>query len=167
MLGSFAEVGGNVEHSAARRLLKKEAWNLGSNQTCASGSVGDGSGSTSGAQPLSQGRAAGGHLASGEAKHASRLPSIRATLSFETPASHAGLSIECQRRTTMAPSYSLPVTHGYFITPEGHEALTSAEECVCTVHLAGLLFECPECGTVYGSLRDQDASRYARQDKPL
>jgi hypothetical protein len=58
------------------------------------------------------------------------------------------------------------MTHGYVVTPEGHEALNTADECACEVRLAGLLFECPHCGTVYGSLRDQDAGRIAHQDKP-
>lgn len=67
---------------------------------------------------------------------------------------------------TMAADRSLPVTHGWYVTPEGHEALTSADCCLCHIRLDGLIFSCPECGTVYGVMREQDAGRIARQDKP-
>lgn len=66
----------------------------------------------------------------------------------------------------MPASRSLPVGNGYLVTPQGHEDLASAPLCVCNVRLDGLLFSCPDCGTVYGIMREQDPGRYARQDKP-
>jgi hypothetical protein len=57
-------------------------------------------------------------------------------------------------------------THGFFVTPEGHEALMNAGTCMCCIKLVGLLFECEECGTVYGSLRDQVDNGYAGGRKP-
>jgi hypothetical protein len=46
---------------------------------------------------------------------------------------------------------------GYVITERGRLDLHTAPRCNCNPRLAGLLIECPECGTVYGSLRDSAA----------
>jgi predicted RNA-binding Zn-ribbon protein involved in translation (DUF1610 family) len=62
---------------------------------------------------------------------------------------------------------SLPARAGFVVTPKGHQDLVELPTCSCAIRLVGLIFECPECGTIYGSVRDQDAGRYARQDKPL
>jgi len=43
---------------------------------------------------------------------------------------------------------------GYVITERGRLDLHVTATCHCNPRLAGLLIECPECGTVYGSLRD-------------
>lgn len=40
------------------------------------------------------------------------------------------------------------------ITEQGRLDLVTAETCVCNPRLAGLLFECAECGTIFGSLRN-------------
>ena len=63
---------------------------------------------------------------------------------------------------------SLPAGGRYVLTPRGRDDLSSAETCTCTIRLVGLIFECRDCGTVYGSMRDQlnDRGR-AFSDKPL
>jgi hypothetical protein len=61
---------------------------------------------------------------------------------------------------------TVAVAGRYRLTAQGREDLESAPSCACHIHLAGLIFECADCGTVYGVLREQDAGRYARQDKP-
>lgn len=44
---------------------------------------------------------------------------------------------------------------GYVITEQGRLDLYAGDLCRCNPRLAGLLVECPECGTVYGSLRER------------
>jgi hypothetical protein len=53
------------------------------------------------------------------------------------------------------------------ITPRGRRDLDELPTCLCRIRLEGLIFECPECGTIYGSMREQGPGRIARQDKPL
>ena len=43
---------------------------------------------------------------------------------------------------------------GYVITEQGRLDAHTAADCKCNPRLVGLLVECPECGTVYGSLRE-------------
>jgi hypothetical protein len=54
----------------------------------------------------------------------------------------------------MASQRSVPVESGFVITERGRHDLVCAAECKCNPRLVGLLIECPECGTIYGSLRD-------------
>jgi hypothetical protein len=42
---------------------------------------------------------------------------------------------------------------GYFVTPEGHADLISADTCECRPVIDGGLYVCHECGTVWGKLR--------------
>jgi hypothetical protein len=49
---------------------------------------------------------------------------------------------------------SVSEQEGYVLTERGRLDLETAEECECSPRLAGLLIECPECGTIYGSVRD-------------
>jgi len=53
---------------------------------------------------------------------------------------------------------------GYVITERGRLDLQAAPPCNCNPRLAGLLIECAECGTVYGSLRDSAAWGAGRGD---
>jgi len=43
---------------------------------------------------------------------------------------------------------------GYVVTEAGRHDRIVIETCCCNPRLAGLLIECPECGTIYGTLRD-------------
>jgi len=43
---------------------------------------------------------------------------------------------------------------GFVITEQGRHDLVTAQPCNCNPRLVGLLIECPDCGTIYGSLRD-------------
>jgi hypothetical protein len=54
----------------------------------------------------------------------------------------------------MTASRSVPAGAGWTITERGRLDVETAPTCDCNPRLAGLLIECPECGTVYGSLRD-------------
>ena len=42
----------------------------------------------------------------------------------------------------------------YVLTDEGREAMRVYATCACRPKMAGLLIQCPDCGTVFGSLRD-------------
>lgn len=55
---------------------------------------------------------------------------------------------------------------GFVLTPEGRDALLDADVCICAPKLAGLLLQCPDCGTVWGSLRqvDQHSDRGASKE---
>jgi hypothetical protein len=54
----------------------------------------------------------------------------------------------------MPHTRSVPARAEYVVTEKGHHDLRVADLCQCNPRLAGLLIECPDCGTVYGSLRD-------------
>jgi hypothetical protein len=43
---------------------------------------------------------------------------------------------------------------GYVLTAKGREDLVYAPLCQCKPRIVGLLMECPECGTVWGHLKD-------------
>jgi len=43
---------------------------------------------------------------------------------------------------------------GWTITERGRLDLECAATCQCNPRLVGLLIECPNCGTVYGSLKE-------------
>lgn len=45
----------------------------------------------------------------------------------------------------------------YVLTEKGKFDLLTADECHCNPRLSGLLLTCPDCGTIYGSLRDSSA----------
>jgi predicted RNA-binding Zn-ribbon protein involved in translation (DUF1610 family) len=46
----------------------------------------------------------------------------------------------------------------YVVTEKGALDLRCADTCVCDVRIEGILFKCPDCGTVYGSMRNSDRS---------
>lgn len=48
------------------------------------------------------------------------------------------------------PSPSMAQRAMFVVTPQGHEAAATRSTCSCTPRFAGLLFECPKCGTIYG-----------------
>jgi len=54
---------------------------------------------------------------------------------------------------------------GYVITERGRLDLVAAPVCNCNPRLAGLLIECPDCGTIYGSLRDSIPASGFRPEK--
>ena len=55
----------------------------------------------------------------------------------------------------MAPSPLYRPSGLYVVTPKGHADRQELPTCLCQPKLVGLLFECPECGTIWGSLREQ------------
>lgn len=50
----------------------------------------------------------------------------------------------------------------YVLTEAGRTALSEAVECKCQIRLTGVLLACVECGTVYGSIREDRKSRPRR-----
>jgi hypothetical protein len=60
---------------------------------------------------------------------------------------------ECDSVTNRS---SLPRGCGYRVTQAGHDASIDTEVCSCTLRLQGLMFACPECGTVWALLRGLD-----------
>jgi hypothetical protein len=54
----------------------------------------------------------------------------------------------------MQPLSSVRGHAGYVVTEQGKLDLRCVPTCECNPRLVGLLLECPDCGTVYGSLRD-------------
>jgi hypothetical protein len=64
------------------------------------------------------------------------------------------------------PSHpSVPPEGRYVVTEQGRLDAESAPTCYCRPILAGLLVACPDCGTVFGSLRDSVERNMARQEK--
>lgn len=59
----------------------------------------------------------------------------------------------------MALSQSVRSTDRWTITSAGREALAHCDNCLCRPRIVGLLVECPDCGTVYGNLREEYQSR--------
>ena len=53
----------------------------------------------------------------------------------------------------MPNARSVPTGCGFFVTNSGREALSSDDTCECTPSIVGGLFQCQQCGTVYGTLR--------------
>jgi hypothetical protein len=53
----------------------------------------------------------------------------------------------------MNASLSVPTGCGYYVTPAGHAAITEQSSCACVIKIRGGMIECPDCGTVYGLLR--------------
>lgn len=45
------------------------------------------------------------------------------------------------------------------ITEQGRHDLLCAALCQCNPRLAGLIIQCPDCGTVYGSVADTSLAR--------
>lgn len=58
-----------------------------------------------------------------------------------------------------------PSAGRYVITEAGRLGLLTGDDCRCNPKMVGLLFECCECGTVYGSLRNwkQEPPRFDRK----
>ena len=54
----------------------------------------------------------------------------------------------------MGNAASVAASGRYVVTEQGKYDLLTADTCQCDPKLAGLLFTCTECGTVYGSLRN-------------
>lgn len=48
------------------------------------------------------------------------------------------------------------------ITEKGRMAADEAPLCICDVRLVGILFACPDCGTVMGSIKDATKPRAQR-----
>lgn len=53
----------------------------------------------------------------------------------------------------------------FVVTEQGKLDLLTAPTCNCDVRLAGLLFQCGTCGTVYGSIRNWGERRQDRSAK--
>jgi hypothetical protein len=49
---------------------------------------------------------------------------------------------------------SVPAQSGYVLTEKGRLDIETSLLCHCNPRLSGLLIQCPECGTIYGTLRD-------------
>lgn len=62
----------------------------------------------------------------------------------------------------MAQNGSVPPASRWTITPQGRRAAEVAEHCVCDVKIMGILFACPDCKTVYGSVKDMQRPRAQR-----
>jgi hypothetical protein len=54
----------------------------------------------------------------------------------------------------------------YVVTEQGKHDLLCVPTCACDPKLEGLLFMCPECGTVYGSLRNSGPFDKVIRGKP-
>jgi len=53
----------------------------------------------------------------------------------------------------------------FIITPQGREDLAQLPTCDCHIRLDGLLFACPECGTVWGHVRDLEQPSFGNHGK--
>lgn len=53
----------------------------------------------------------------------------------------------------------------YVLTEKGAFDLMCAPLCSCNPRLAGLLLECPDCGTIYGSIRNWAQARRTGTEK--
>lgn len=62
----------------------------------------------------------------------------------------------------MLPKTKNPVVREWVVTPAGCRAIDQAPLCVCDVKLVGILFACPDCGTVMGSVKDAMRPRAQR-----
>lgn len=62
----------------------------------------------------------------------------------------------------MTTNGSVPTDVRYVLTEAGRNALAMAVECECKIRLIGVLLSCDECGTVYGSLKDQRLPAFKR-----
>jgi predicted RNA-binding Zn-ribbon protein involved in translation (DUF1610 family) len=47
----------------------------------------------------------------------------------------------------------------WIVTEKGQEAIACAPLCICDVRLVGILFACPDCGTVMGSIKEATRPR--------
>lgn len=54
----------------------------------------------------------------------------------------------------MRATRTAATTDDYVVTEKGSHDLRVVETCVCNPRLVGLLIECPDCGTVYGSVKE-------------
>jgi len=57
---------------------------------------------------------------------------------------------------------TVPQGERWTITEKGRKAADETLYCVCDVRLNGILFTCPDCGTVYGSMREAHKPRAQR-----
>lgn len=55
----------------------------------------------------------------------------------------------------------------YIVTEEGRVAAEVAEDCLCRPRLMGLLLECGECGTIFGSIRDDGKTGWPQGYDPI
>ena len=60
---------------------------------------------------------------------------------------------------------SVPGASGWTITEQGRLDLQVMPECKCNPRLVGLLIECPECGTIYGSLKESTGRDSGAREK--
>jgi hypothetical protein len=65
----------------------------------------------------------------------------------------------------MPDQFSARASDRWCITEKGHYDLLVAGTCDCDPRLAGLLLECPKCGTVYGSVRNWNVARKTGTEK--
>ena len=59
----------------------------------------------------------------------------------------------------MLPRTNVPPQRAWVVTELGRTALDTAPLCICDVRLVGILFACPDCGTVMGSLKEASKPR--------
>ncbi len=59
----------------------------------------------------------------------------------------------------MLPKTKVPPERAWVVTAAGRAALECAPTCICDVKLVGILFACPDCGTVMGSIKDATRPR--------
>lgn len=62
----------------------------------------------------------------------------------------------------MVPRVTRVPERTWLVTDRGREAIECAALCVCDVKLIGILFACPDCGTVMGSVKDAMKPRAQR-----
>jgi hypothetical protein len=62
----------------------------------------------------------------------------------------------------MRPRPKVPPVRAWVITELGRDAAERAEFCACDVKLTGILFTCPDCDTVYGSIKEATKPRAQR-----
>lgn len=62
----------------------------------------------------------------------------------------------------MTAKRSVPTEVRWVLTDKGREAIDDLPLCVCDVRLHGILLACPDCGTVYGSIKEATRPRAQR-----
>jgi predicted RNA-binding Zn-ribbon protein involved in translation (DUF1610 family) len=62
----------------------------------------------------------------------------------------------------MRPKAFVPEERKWIVTDAGRLAATEAPLCICDVRLVGILFACPDCGTVMGSIKEATRPRAQR-----
>lgn len=59
----------------------------------------------------------------------------------------------------MHPSQAPHPAERIYVTDAGRQAIVASELCVCDVKLHGITLMCPDCGTLYGYIRDAKRPR--------